>query len=144
MEVSLRGDRLKGSIQGLAFGLAPVDQTRFRVSHWLLKLGLADYLKLPMDLRELEIEFLAGDETDEDLMVIHLGDFAHEICPRYRDIAEPPTLWRELVGTYELVNRLPSGRAGREIIGRNEIAIEEGVLTMAGVVGPLMPISETQ
>ncbi|UCC62449.1 MAG: beta-lactamase family protein, partial [Anaerolineae bacterium] len=64
MDVSLSGGRLKGKIQGMKLDLIPVDQTRFRVGHWLLNLGLADLLALPMDLRELEIEFLVGDETE--------------------------------------------------------------------------------
>jgi hypothetical protein len=144
MDVSRHGRRLKASIQGMRLTLVPVDQTSFRISHWLLTLGLADLLRLPMDLRELEIEFLVGDETGEDLMIIHLGDFAHEICPRYADVAEPPALWRELVGEYDLARRLPSGRADNEILGRDEIRIEDGILKMAGFVGPLTPISETE
>jgi hypothetical protein len=144
MEVSLRGGRLNGSIQGMRFSLVPVDQTMFRVSHWLLRLGLTDLLKLPMDLRELEIEFLVEDETEEDVMIIHLGDFAHQVCPRYSEFTEIPGLWEQLAGEYDLVKRLPSGHAGREVIGRDEITIEDGVLKMPGVVGPLKPIGETE
>jgi len=144
MDVSRRGHRLKGTIQGMTFNLVPVDQTVFRVSHWLLKLGLLDLLQLPMDLRELEIEFLVGDGPDEDLMIIHLGDYSHDICPRYPDVAEPPAFWRELEGTYDLVKRLPSGRAGRAVFSRDEIRIEDGVLKMPGIIGPLLPISEKE
>jgi CubicO group peptidase (beta-lactamase class C family) len=144
MSVSRRGARLKGTISGMSFTLTPVSETRFRVTHWLLRFGVADLLRLPMDLRELEIEFLPGDEAAEDLMIIHLGDYAHEICPRYPEVAEPPALWRELAGEYDLVKRLPSGRAGGQVFGRDEIRIEDGVLKMPGVVGPLLPISETE
>ena len=144
MDISRRGHRLKASIQGMRFTLVPVDETRFRISHWLLTLGLADLLQLPLDLRELEIEFLVGDEGEEDLMIIHLGDFAHEVCPRYPEVTEPPQLWGQLTGTYDLVKRLPSGRAGGQVLGRDGIQIENGVLKMPGVVGPLLPISETE
>lgn len=144
MDVSRRGHRLGASIQGMRFALMPVDETRFRISHWLLTFGLADLLRLPMDLRELEVEFLVGDESAEDLIIIHLGDYAHEICPQYPAVAEPPQLWRELAGAYDLVKRLPSGHAGGPAFGRDEIRIEDGVLKMGGVVGPLLPISETE
>ncbi|MBM3134725.1 MAG: beta-lactamase family protein [Chloroflexi bacterium] len=56
MKISASGDNLKASIQGMELDLIPVGQTKFRVSHWLLKLGLADLFQLPIDLRELEIE----------------------------------------------------------------------------------------
>ena len=144
MDVFLRGDRLKGSIQGMTFDLVPVDQTKFLLSHWLLNLGLADLLQLPMDLRELEIEFLVGDATEEDMMIINIGGISYEICPRYPEFTDIPALWEELTGEYELVVRLSSGNAGNEIIGRDEIVIEDGVLEMPGVVGPLKPINETE
>jgi len=144
MDVSLSGGRLKAGIQGMKLDLVPVDQTKFRVSHWLLKLGLADLLQLPIDLRELEIEFLAGDETDEDVMIINIGDIFYEICPRYPEFTDIPALWEELAGEYELVARLSSGNIRSEIVGRDEIRIEDGVLKMPGVVGPLKPISETE
>ncbi|MEA3337578.1 MAG: serine hydrolase domain-containing protein [Chloroflexota bacterium] len=144
MDVFLSGDRLKGKIQGMKFDLIPVGQTEFQVSHWLLNLGLADLLQLPIDLRELEIEFLAGDEAEEDVMIINMGDISYEICPRYPEFTDIPALWQELAGVYELVERLSSGNVGSEIIGRDEIVIEDGVLRMPGVIGPLKPISETE
>ena len=144
MDVSLRGDRLKGKIQGMKFDLIPVGQTRFRVSHWLLNLGLADLLQFPIDLRELEIEFLAGDEADEDVMIINIGDISYEICPRYPEFTDIPALWEEIAGVYDLVARLPSGNIGSEIVGRDEIQLEDGVLRMPGVIGPLKPINETE
>jgi len=144
MDVSLSGGRLKGNIQGMKLDLIPVDQTRFRVGHWLLSLGLADLLALPMDLRELEIEFLAGDETDQDVMIINMADVSYEICPRYPEFTDVPAMWEDLVGVYELAGRLPSGHAGSEIVGSAEILVEDGVLKMPGLVGPLQPINETE
>jgi CubicO group peptidase (beta-lactamase class C family) len=144
MDVSLSGGRLKGNIQGMKLDLIPVDQTRFRVGHWLLDLGLADLLALPMDLRELEVEFLVGDETDQDVMIINMADVSYEICPRYPEFTGVPAMWQDLVGVYTLAGRLPSGHAGSEIVGRDEILVEDGVLKMPGTVGPLKPISETE
>ena len=144
MNVSLTEGGLKASIQGMKLDLIPIAPTRFRVSHWLLHLGLADLFQLPIDLRELEIEFLVGDETDQDVMIINISDISYEIYPRYPEITDTPALWQELAGVYELVVRLSSGNAGNEIVGRDEIQIEDGVLKMPGVIGPLNPVSETE
>jgi len=144
MDVSSRGNRLKGKIQGITLDLIPVDQTRFRASHWLVKLGLAGLFNLPIDLRELEIEFLEGDESGEDVMVINIGDIAYEICPRYPGLEDIPPLWKNLTGEYELVARLPSGSAGTDVLGHSKIWMEDGVLQMAGSVGPILPLSETE
>jgi len=144
MDVSLSGGRLKVSAQGLKLDLIPVGQTRFRVSHWMLKLGLADLLPLPIDLRKLEIGFLVGDATDEDVMMINMMGITYEICPRYPEITDIPALWEELAGEYEILNRLSSGNVGTQIVGGSEIRVEDGVLKMPGFVGPLKPISETE
>lgn len=143
MDVFLQGDHLKGRLQGMTFDLIPVDQARFRLSHWLLNLGLADLLQLPIDLQELEIEFFVGNEASEDMMIIDLGGFSYEICARSPEIARSPIPWDELTGDYEMVHRLPSG-FGSEIVGGSRIWIEDGVLTMAGLIGPLKPITATE
>ena len=144
MDVSLSGDHLKASIQGMKLDLIPVGGTTFRVDHWLLKLGLAELLPLPIDLRELELEFLAGDEADADVMILNIADIAYEVCPKYPEFTDVPPFWDELAGEYDLVYRLPSGRVGNEVVGQSEIRIEDGVLGMAGLVGPVLPISETE
>jgi hypothetical protein len=144
MDVSTSGNRLKGRIHGITLDLIPVDQTRFRVSHWLLKLGLAGLFNLPIDLRELEIEFLVGDESGEDVMIINIGDIAYEICPRYPGLEGIPSLWKRLVGEYELRARLPSGSAGGDVLGHSKIWMEDGMIQMAGSVGPILPVSETE
>jgi len=144
MDISLSGGQLKAKMQGMKLDLIPVDQTKFRVSHWLLKLGLADLVQLPIDLRELELEFLVGDESDDDVMIVNIGDISYEICPRYPEFTDIPVLWGDLAGVYERVARLPSGNVGSEVMGRDEIHIEDGVLKMSGSVGPLKPISATE
>jgi CubicO group peptidase (beta-lactamase class C family) len=143
MDVSRRGDRLKAKIRWITFNLVPVSQNTFRVGHWLLKLGLADLLPLPVDLRELELEFHAGDPDDEDTLIVKMGDFLSEICPRYPMVSEPPALWRELAGDYELQARVSSQQIRQEVIRRDEIRIENGVLLMPGIIGPLQTLDDT-
>ncbi|MEA3439761.1 MAG: hypothetical protein U9R58_05710 [Chloroflexota bacterium] len=111
---------------------------------WQDAFGLADLLQLPIDLRELEIEFLVGDESDEDVMIINISDISYEVCPRYPEIKGVPQFWEELIGEYELMARLPSGAVGSEVLCSTSIWVEDGVLQMAGFVGPLLPISESE
>jgi CubicO group peptidase (beta-lactamase class C family) len=142
MQVSLAGDKLEGRIQGMSFDLVPVAENRFKISHWLLKLGLADLLDLPLDLRELEIEFQKDATTNQDVMVINLAGFAYEICLR---LPEPPgglAAWETLVGEYQRYARLPSGEAGQEKLGLAEITMVDGQLHMSGAIGPILPIDE--
>jgi hypothetical protein len=124
-----------------------VSQTKFRVDHWLLHLRLEEIFLLPVDLvrlREMEIKFQVGDEMEEDVMVLNFSGISYEICPRYPEVTKIPALWEKLVGEYDLLYRLPSGGVGSEIFGRDEIRIEDGVLKIPGVIGPILPISETE
>jgi CubicO group peptidase (beta-lactamase class C family) len=144
LDISLSGDQLKVDIQGVKVGLSPVSQTKFRMSHWLLDLGLADLFRLPIDPRELEIEFLVGVENDDDVMIINFGNIVYEIFPRYPEVKEVPPLWKELSGDYELVGRTSSESIGVDVLGNTSIWVEDGVLQVAGFVGPILPISESE
>ncbi len=144
MDVSRNGNRLKGKITGIGLDLIAVEGGRFRVSHWLLKFGVGKLFHLPIDFSQLGIEFLVGDEGDKDVMIINFGDIFYEVCPRYPDVEEVPDLWNELAGDYDRVARLPSGGMGADALGRSRIWIEDDVLQMGGLVGPILPINETE
>jgi CubicO group peptidase (beta-lactamase class C family) len=144
MDVYLKGDQLKGSIQGFAFNLAPLDETTFQPRNWLADIRLASLLGAPVDLRLLKIEFIAGDEISVDAVIIDLGGFGYEFCPEYPDIGDIPPLWEKLAGDYDLVARLPSGMHGTEVLGQTRIWVEDNILRMGGLVGPILPISETE
>jgi len=77
-------------------------------------------------------------------MIIDIGRISHEICPRHPDITEISNLWNKFVGDYDLVYRLSSGELDNKILGIATIWIEDGILQMGGVVGPILPISETE
>ncbi len=140
-EVVANGDRLHGKIQGMSFDLVPIGDSRFRVSHWLLKLGIVDLLQLPMDLGELEIAFQGREGSTSDNMIIDFGGVNCEICPR-----SPALLggsrWEALAGKYELHVRLPSGLPGRDRLGERNIILEGGRLFMSGAIGPILPIDD--
>jgi CubicO group peptidase (beta-lactamase class C family) len=140
MEIFLRGDQLKASIAGFSFDLDPINESTFQPRHWLADLGLADLLGIPIDLRQMKIEFF----TTEHVMIIQIGDINYEICPKYPDEMTAALQRESLIGEYDLVFRLPSGRISDDILGQSSIQIEDGILTMAGYVGPLLFISESE
>jgi len=43
------------------------------------EIGLAGLFNL-RSISRTEIEFVAGDESGEDVMIINIGDIAYEIC----------------------------------------------------------------
>ena len=144
LEVFLGGNQLKGRFQGITFNLVPLSETTFQLKHWLADLGLADLLRVPIDLRQMRIEFIVGDEIGDDVMIINFGKIFFEVCPRYPQLDEIPLLWGDLTGEYDLVARLPSGAVGTDVLGKTSIQVDDGVLQMSGLVGPILPISETE
>lgn len=141
LEVSADGERLKGSIQGMSFDLVPIAENRFRISHWLFTLGLADLLQLPEGLDELEISFQAGEGAMGDNMIVNFGDVNHEVYPRVPPLPEEGS-WQALPGKYELYARLPSGQPGPERLGERDITLEGGHLYLSGIGGPILPIDD--
>jgi hypothetical protein len=144
VHVKSKRGRLRVGARGISVRLVPVSPTTFQVHHWLLKPSVTDLFLPSIDPATLGVEFLADDLGTEDWMFINIAGYSYEPCPRYPDIADAPKLWAEFVGTYELRKRLSGGRADDRIIGTDTIQIEDGILTMPGVVGPLYPISETE
>ena len=58
---------------------------------------------------------------------------------------EPPeslAAWETLAGEYQRYARLPSGDAGREKLGQEEITFVDDQLHMSGVIGPILPIDD--
>jgi hypothetical protein len=139
--VTVDGDRLQGRIQGMGFDLLPVTENRFRVSHWLLHLGLADLLHLPMDLRTLALTFNLGETPADDVLIVDFGGVNYELCPRYPALSTGSP-WESLPGSYDLYVQPPAGQPRGDAIGESEILLQEDRLFMSGVVGPLAPVDE--
>ena len=143
-KIYLEGNQLKASVYGFSFNLDPLSETLFQPQHWLSDIGLASLIGDPVDLRQLKIEFMAGDEISSDYLILHLNGFSYEICPEYPKFSQNPPLWDNLIGDYELVARLPSGVPGTDILDKTSIVADNGVLRMTGIVGPILPNSETE
>jgi CubicO group peptidase (beta-lactamase class C family) len=143
LEITRRGNHLVGSSQGISFNLLPVSETTFQLQHWLFDLGLAGLLRVPFDLREMKISFHPADESGEDRLIISFGELFFETCPWLPDFGAAPGTWMDLVGEYDVYARLPAGDRG-SLLGGSRIWVEEAVFKMAGMHGPISPISETE
>jgi hypothetical protein len=144
MEVFLRGSRLKAKIMGFPLTLTPLSETTFQPNHWLLDLGVGKLINLPMDIRDLRLEFFDEDEPAEDMIIVNFDDVVYETWPRYPDIEEQLENWEKITGEYNLYPILPSGATGENAVGSTQITIEDGIMRMSGFVGPILPISETE
>lgn len=72
------------------------------------------------------MEFFINNSDDEDLMILTIGD--HFVCPKYEEYIEIPSLWKAIVGNYDLYARTPSVYSDEEILGNVEIFIKDNVL----------------
>ena len=144
LEVLVNKDRLRGRLGGFTFNLEPLGNDEFQPQHWLSDIGLASVLGSPIDLRQLKIKFLDGDEIAGDFMIIDVGGISHEICPRYPNLESLSFQWKKFIGEFDLVYRLPSGELDNKILGTSTIWVEDDILQMGGVVGPIIPISATE
>lgn len=140
MDISLRGSRLRGRVQGMQVGLVPIGENRFRLTHWLMKLGLARFF--PVDLREFELEFLTNPASGDTVLVVHGGRVHSEICPRCPDMVDVPAEWRKLCGQYEILYRASSPDHAEQRFGHAEIKIENALLRSP--MGVLHPIGATE
>jgi hypothetical protein len=140
MKVEARKAKLKGKIRGLGLNLIPVSESEFRVSHWMDKIGLTKIIKPPIDIDKLRITFPESDSTDSELLIINLNNIAYEICPRYPDQLTLNDPWNSLEGNYQLASRLPGNRAGQDREGTYSIYVEDDMLKLSGVFGPILPL----
>ena len=135
VEVRKHGRRL--SLGDFKFDLLPDGNGKYRVSHWLERIGLGWVIPLPVDLDDIRVSF-----PGEDALVFHIDDITHEYCPRYPSLESFPLSPRDLVGDYRMVARREGGSVGREIIGSALISIDDEVLGVSGAVGPVTIIDE--
>lgn len=118
IEIILSGDQLKANYRNNKVKMAPITDSRFRLSHPLV------------DVEDIELEFFVDSPNEEDILIVYMGDYF--ICPRYPDIEGIPLFWEELKGTYEIYPRIPSTYSDTELIGTMDIYIEDNVLFTTG------------
>ncbi len=142
MEVEARKNKLKGKIGGFSLDLIPVSNTEYRVSHWMDRIGLTKIIKPPIAFNQLRIRFPESPSMVPDKLIIDLNHIAYEICPRYPVRTNPLESWERLQGNYHLAARLPGNKAGDDRGGKYSIYMDDHVLRLSGVFGPIMPLED--
>jgi hypothetical protein len=142
-KVKLKGNRLKASIGGMSMILVPVNDMDFRVTHWMEKTGLTRIIKPPVDLNKIRVSFRKDDPGGPGCMILHMMDVSHEICPKYPIHTDLPEHWKSLCGSYQRADRVSGGTWERPGEGRAEIQLQDGILTMSGHYGPILPVNDT-
>ncbi len=141
-ELRLKGKKLKANLGHISLTLIPLSDTEFAVTHWMERTGLSRIFEPPVDFRKLRISFRDLTEYSAT-MILNMMDISYEICPRYPVQTGIPEQWKALCGFYRRADRIPGGswESPGEIL--TDIQIEEGILTMSGAYGPILPVNDT-
>jgi len=142
MDVKVRNNKLKGRIGAFGLDLIPVNETEFRVSHWMDRIGLTKIIKPPVEFNRIKIEFLKSYSPDSCYMIINLDNISYEICPKYPDHFSVTGNWDNLTGEYMMAVRLPGNKTGDYTGSHYTILKEDNVMVMSGLFGPIMPLNE--
>jgi len=142
MSVRIKKNKLRGKIGRIGLDLIPVSETKFRVTHWMDKIGLTKIIKPPIDFKKIGIEFYGCTSLDSGYMIINLDNTSYEICCRYPKNISYPINWNVLAGEYQIAERLPNNEIGK-LTGRHlNIRNDDNILIMSGVYGPIVPLTE--
>ena len=141
-ELRLKGKKLKAGFGPVSLILVPLSDTEFAVTHWMERTGLSRIIKPPVDFRKLKISFRDLTEYSAT-MILNMMDISHEICPRYPVQTGNPEQWKTLCGSYLRADRIPGGSWESPGESITEIQIIEGILTMSGAYGPILPVNDT-
>jgi len=141
LEVRIKKNILKGRIGGIGLDLIPISETKFRVTHWMDKIGLTKIIKPPIDFKKISIEFYGCTSSDTGYMIINLDNISYEICSRYPKNICYPFNWNVLTGEYQIAERLPNNKIGTFTGRRINIGNVDNILIMSGVYGPIIPLN---
>ena len=124
LEVTLKNNslQLQGIIPGVELKIIPISETKFRLSTPIALLA-EKFVG-----RKLAIEFVGGNEAEENIMLLGDGygdDYRWMVCPKIPDVEEVPPLWNELSGKYNLETYFSEGTSVAEL----QIDIVDNVLT---------------
>jgi CubicO group peptidase (beta-lactamase class C family) len=142
MQVKAKRRKLTGKIGGLSLEMIPVNDSTFRVTHWMDKLGLTKIIKPPIEFNKIHITFCNGKVPDARNMIINLDNITFEICPRYPDHLIEEGGWSKLIGDYRMAERLPGKRQGAFTGSIFSISTVDHTLVMSGHIGPVVPVSD--
>ena len=143
MTVTSKKHKLKGKIGGIGLDLIPLENSRFKVTHWTHEIGLTKIIPPPVDLDKLSVEFISRDANIEsDIMIINLDNISYEICPKYPPKDHWPEYWPHIAGEYKIYQRLSGDRPGDLWNGKYTINSDNELVVMSNPFGPVIPITD--
>lgn len=143
MHVKAKKRKLKAKIGGMNLNFVPVSETEYKVTHWVDKVGLTKIIQPPVDFDKLSVSFLETDSRNSRQMIINLDNITYEICPRYPDQVTIDDKWNSLSGEYQLAWRESGDKPGHFSGDVFTIILDDQILSMSGVFGPILPLDET-
>jgi CubicO group peptidase (beta-lactamase class C family) len=143
MQVTAKKRKLKGKIGGINLSLIPISEHEFKVTHWMDKLGLTRIIQPPVDFAKIRVSFQETESPGSISMIFNLDNITYEICPRYPDPGNLQDKWINLLGEYQLAWREPGSKPGHFSGDFFSIFMENQVLSMSGVFGPILPLDES-
>jgi hypothetical protein len=127
-DITLKNDTLQMPIPlGLKSNLIPISETQFRFPTPIQKL-----IKALTGLK-MTMEFLIGNDTEEDIMILKDNFGFSYVSPKVPEIEEIPPLWNELAGKYTI-----EPYYSKDTFGKLQINIVDNVLT-ADLTSDIMP-----
>ncbi|MGW8316489.1 MAG: serine hydrolase domain-containing protein [Bacteroidales bacterium] len=142
-EVKLKRNHLKALIGGISLSLIPLNDTEFAVTHWTEKIGLTKIIEPPIDFTKIRVSFRDDEIVGFGTMILDMMGISYELCPRYPVEEGNHEQWRSLCGFYRQADRISTGTWDNVSDGRTSIRMEEGVLIMSGLYGPIVPVNDT-
>lgn len=124
--VKVKNNKLKGKIYGFNVGFTPISESTFQAYHWLL-----------------DVSFVTMTFFDE-YAILSIAGIDTKFCPKYPEYSTIPENWSVFLGEYDTYQRKESIYTDHWGIIRNEMKIEDGVLTFARGYFHLISISETE
>jgi len=95
-----------------------------------------------MNLSQIKIRFMKTGVVDSSIMILNFGNISHEICPKYPNNLGMPEYWNSLEGEYKVAELSPGNKIGKTRDSSVQISMEEGVLKMSGIYGPIIPVDD--
>ena len=142
VDVKAKKNKLKTRIEGFNLSLIPLGDNEFAVTNWMDKIGLTKFARLPMDLGQIKIRFIKTGLVDSSIMILNFGNISYEICPKYPNNLGLPERWKSLEGEYKVAELSPGNKIGKTGDSSVQISMEEGVLKMSGIYGPIIPVDD--
>jgi serine beta-lactamase-like protein LACTB len=142
MDVKAKNNKLKGEISGIGLDLIPVGDTKFKISHWMHRIGLTKIIKPPIDFDKVKVEFVGCELSDSCTMIINLDNISYEVCSKYPSVQDVPEAWSKLIGEYQIAERLSGNRVGDLWNGKYNITIDNNVMSMSHPFGPIIPLTD--